>query len=66
MCKPRERSFITDIWCSYILRGLMIISQSGAVVVTFVPVLVSGKGPSGFDSVMVQSFLLFRIFIIYF
>ena len=44
MCKPEERSFITNIWCSYILRGLMIVSQNGAVVVIFVPVLVTGKG----------------------
>ena len=66
MCKPGKRSFITNIWCSYILRGLMIVSQIGAVVVTFVPVSVSGKGPSGFDSVMVQSFLSCRVFIIYF
>ena len=42
--QAEERSFITDIWCSYILRGLVIVSQSGAVVVTFVPVSVSGKG----------------------
>jgi len=44
MCKPRERSFIINIWYSYILRGIVIISLSGAVVVTFVPVSASGMG----------------------
>ena len=28
MCKPEERSFIIDIWCSYILRGTVIASLS--------------------------------------
>ena len=44
MCKLNERSFINDIWCSYILRGLTIVSQGGAVVVIIVSVPVSGKG----------------------
>ena len=30
MCKPKERSFIIDIWCSYILRGILIASLSVA------------------------------------
>jgi len=44
MCKPGERSFIINIWYSYILRGIVIISLSGAVVVTFVPVSASRMG----------------------
>ena len=45
MCKPGKRSFIINIWYSYILRGIVIISLSGAVVVTFVPVSASRMGP---------------------
>jgi len=44
MCKPRERSFIIDIWYPYIIRGIMMVSFSGAVVVTFVHMSVSGMG----------------------
>jgi len=44
MCKPEERSFIIDIWCSYILRGILIASLSGGVVVTFVSMPVNGLG----------------------
>jgi len=44
MCKPEERSFIIDIWCSYILRAIVKTSFSGGVVVTFVSMLVNGPG----------------------
>ena len=44
MCKPEERSFIIDIWCSYILRGRLIASLSGGVVGTFGSMTVSGLG----------------------
>jgi len=30
--QAHEMSFIIDIWCSYILRGIMIASLSGRVV----------------------------------
>ena len=45
MCKPEERSFIIDIWCSYILRAIVKTSFSGGVVVTFVSMLVNRPGP---------------------
>ena len=44
MCKPKERSFIIDIWCSYILRRILIASLSGGVVGTFGFMTVSGWG----------------------
>jgi len=44
MCKPEERSFIIDIWYSYILRGIVIASLSGGVVVTIVSISVNGLG----------------------
>jgi len=31
--QAQEMSFIIDIWCSYILRGILIASLSGRVVV---------------------------------
>jgi len=45
MCKPKERSFIIDIWYSYILRGIVIASLSGGVVVIFVSISVNRLGP---------------------
>jgi len=43
--QAHEMSFIIDIWCSYILRGIMIASLSGRVVVTFVSLSVNRPGP---------------------
>ena len=44
MCKPKESSFIIDVWCSYILRGILIASLSGGVVGTFGSITVSRLG----------------------
>jgi len=44
MCKPEERFSIIRNWYSYILRGIMIISLSGIVVVPFVIVCMSRLG----------------------
>jgi len=43
--QAQEMSFIIDIWCSYILRGIVIASLSGRVVVTFVSMSENGLGP---------------------
>ena len=44
MCKPEERFSIIRNWYSYILRGIMIVSLSGTVVVLFVIVCMSRLG----------------------
>jgi len=44
--QAQEMSFIFDIWCSYIFRGIVIASLSGRVVVTLHLCLsVNGLGP---------------------
>ena len=55
--QAQEMSFIFDIWCSYIFRGIVIASLSGRVVVTFVSV---SKWAGSVGSILCWGNLFFR------